>query len=761
MTFVNGSLLALGSLLLGVPILLHLLMRRKPSRQVFPAMRFLVKRHSANTRRLRLRHWLLLALRCAAILLLAAALARPSVASGMIGNWLVVGFLGVLLAIVLCVLALTISQSKGKLLTGGLGVLALLLGMAETYSVTKAIHQGGSVLLGDREAPVAAAIVIDTSPRMQYRHQNETRLEKAQRMASWLIRQLPNDSELAVLDSRRTGGGFSVDLGAAVTAVEGIQIANASLYVFTDLTSPSWPQESGAKLRQLLESMPDVLFYVIDVGVAETTNRFINTLQLSSEQLSNNATLTVQAEVANQRADSTSPIQLVMLQPSDQPPVRIDGELPPPVTTVRGRDTLQIPDGGTQWASFSVAGLTAGTHHGYVELEAADNLAFDNRRFFTVEVRRPWSILLVGSKTDSTDDLGEALAPSLLRQQGQARYDVTSIRQTDLAGQNLSRFDAVCLVDPKPLADSDWISLQRFVSNGGGIAIFAGRNASPASEFNSESARTVLPAGLKRAWRVPDGTNLAPTNFDHPILSAFRDIATTVPWDLLPVFRHWSLEDLTPDSRIVAAYGNGQPALAERIIGDGRVVLFTTPVSDVGTDKPWNYLINNEEPWPFVMLADRTMMYLVQSEGGRLNYEVGQPVRINVGDKGVAKRFQLFTPSGDWQDVNSVQGAVQFGFTDTQGTYQLYESGNAGSQGFSVNLPGSASNLDRLDEGRLGEILGPERYQMATDQEQIVRGIDQARIGREFYPFLMIVLALVLATEQLLANRFYTKVPST
>ena len=80
-TFVNLSLLA-GTALIAVPIVLHLIMRRKPKLLEFPALRFIQQRADMNRRRLKLRHLLLLLLRAAAIALLAFALARPSVKFG-------------------------------------------------------------------------------------------------------------------------------------------------------------------------------------------------------------------------------------------------------------------------------------------------------------------------------------------------------------------------------------------------------------------------------------------------------------------------------------------------------------------------------------------------------------------------------------------------------------------------------------------------------------------------------------------------------
>src|SRR5437870_13008322 len=76
MTFLHGYLLA-GLALAGVPILVHLIMRRKPRPLPFPAFRFLRQRHLINRRKLRLQHLLLLLLRMLLIAALCLALARP------------------------------------------------------------------------------------------------------------------------------------------------------------------------------------------------------------------------------------------------------------------------------------------------------------------------------------------------------------------------------------------------------------------------------------------------------------------------------------------------------------------------------------------------------------------------------------------------------------------------------------------------------------------------------------------------------------
>src|SRR5580692_6448975 len=78
MTFIHGYLLG-GLLLVGVPILLHLIMRQKPRQLAFPAFRFLRQKLLVNRRKLQLQHILL---RMLLIALLCLALARPRVQTG-------------------------------------------------------------------------------------------------------------------------------------------------------------------------------------------------------------------------------------------------------------------------------------------------------------------------------------------------------------------------------------------------------------------------------------------------------------------------------------------------------------------------------------------------------------------------------------------------------------------------------------------------------------------------------------------------------
>ena len=73
-----------------------------------------------------------------------------------------------------------------------------------------------------------------------------------------------------------------------------------------------------------------------------------------------------------------------------------------------------------------------------------------------------------------------------------------------------------------------------------------------------------------------------------------------------------------------------------------------------------------------------------------------------------------------------------------------------------MNLAGEETRLDRITTDQLEQIYGEDAFRLARERSEVVREIDQARMGREIYPFLLPVLALVLGLEFILSNRFYS-----
>ncbi len=793
MAFVNLSLLV-GGVLVAIPVVLHLMMRQRPKQFVFPALRFIHERRLANQRRLQLRHWLLLALRCGAVGLLVLALARPSVASGSLSSWLATGGLAALTAFAVLLTFAARARSVSPVVTGGFGAVAAGLFLVTLFVGVRAVG-GKSPILGDQEAPVAAAIVIDTSPRMQYRHENKTRLEAAQEMSQWLIRQLPAESQLAVLDSHSGSGAFAVDRAAAAKAIDRLRTAGTprplvetiessiqllqqkpelrrEIYVISDLTTSAWKSPS-ADLKKLLVANPEVLLYVIDVGVEKPRNFSLGELSLSGDVVPAGADVLLSTQVAASGVAGERTVELWVEQLDPTLPILRDGKPVLPKADLRESRTVRLPPGGSEQVQFKISGsvagakaasgarqsgLAAGVHQGWVRLLGQDGLALDDVRYFAFEVQPAWSVLLVAPQGVSTRYLSEALAPLELRESGRASFHCDIIEQSRLASQDLGDYLAVAMLDPEPLTADVWKKLADYCEAGGGVAVFLGNRAQPLASFQDAAAVKVLGGKLTRQVRTGGDVYLAPRTYDHPILAGFRQFSTSVPWDNFPVFYHWSLEELGATSRVVAPFGNGKPAVVENRLGRGSVLVMTTPISDpprpVGRPA-WNELATGEEAWPGFVLVYEMMVNLVRSGQSRLNLLAGETVVLPNDPAEYPDRYQLFTPLDQPQDVLARDGRLTIRFTEYPGAYRLRGQKQAPLvRGFAVNLSGDTSDLARLPRERFDEILGRGRYKMAKSQDEIDRAVGNDRIGSEFYPLLVTLLAFVLGIEHVLANQW-------
>jgi hypothetical protein len=658
-----------------------------------------------------------------------------------------------------------------------------VLAVVFLWLVVSALSAGGDGLLGDPDAPVAAVFVIDNSPRMEYRSENKTRLEVAKDDALWLLKRLPKGSEVAVVDARPGSAVFSVDLGAAESAIDRLKWTAVSramvemldnavklvsekselrkeIYVLSDISKVSWTEKVDPTLAKRLTESGEIAVYVVDVGVAEIQNASLGDLELSAQSIPQNSDLILSTTISRKGPEVERKVQVyVELQDPTRPFIE-NGELKLPEKELRNERIVKLKDGESRVVQIQLSGLGIGVHHGWIEVEGEDGLAVDDRRYFSVEVNDAWPVLVVAPPDVYWQAFTEAIAPYEFRKTERTRFDCVVVKPADLTNQNFEDYAAICLLDPTPLPPTTWERFGKYVREGGSMGIFLGHHAIQSNSFNQPAAQQLLPSRIERRWRTTErDLFIAPRSLDHPVMTVFRDFATSTPWNHFPVYRHWILGDLAENTEVVFRFSNGKPALLDRAVGKGRVLTMTTPVSD--SLRPpgrstWNEIPTGQDPWPYFVLANEATRYLVDSEGQRLNYVAGSYVALMNSKDRDPERYQLFSPADEPQELVARESRVEINFTEVPGTYRL--KGNRGgpvARGFSINVNAVATNTDRLEIHRLDEILGDENYQLANNRDEITPIVGDKRQGREFFPLLVLIVALLLGTENLLANRFY------
>lgn len=706
MGFLTPALLV-GMGLIAVPILLHLIMRRQPREFSFPALQFVKQRQDANRRKLNFRHLLLLALRCLLIAGIAFALARPTLR--------------------------------------------------------------GTGLKGKEGAPLAVALVVDNSLRMQYIERNEPRLVKAGEMASSLAEKLPDDTEIAVVDLSRAVSSFAADKGTAETRLRGLSaetnprpladaIRNAvklvaeqterrqEVFVFSDMNEVSFDEGAIAVIQQTLEDSPDVRIYIVDVGSGDAKNMEVAPLDVRATSLRPGEPLNIGVDISSVGYTEQALIEVFLEDAT--------GKL-----VKRGQRIVELGENGKGRTDFILGDLPLGTHQGAVQLSASDPLLFDNKRFFTVEVKEGANVLLLGETDADTLFLREALSPSLLGADAPKRFNITVDRFANAARINFEDFDSICLLDPPPLSDDVLNNLVDYTRKGGGVGIFLGHRATP-SGFNGDTPQKLLPGTLK--LRSRDETWFKPQRLDHPALAGLRDYAEEIPWQIYPVWTYWQFGEMSGDAYIVARFANNQPALVERPVGRGRVMTFTTPWSDpltpVGRES-WNALPTQNPPWPFVALANQLIGYLSQSDAGELNFLAGETVNLQLSPKQQVTDFVLKEPEGEAlrRTLPPGEDAIRISTTNELGNYRVAAGGRSGAldEGFSINAAADLSRLDRIDPVSLTAVFPKDRVHFAQSLDDVEEYVNIGRSGRELYPWAILFVAIVWGGEHWLANRFY------
>lgn len=795
------------ALLAVVPIILHWLMRPQPKKHIFPALRLVELRKKQNTRRLRMRHLSLLLLRIGVVLGIVFALARPRVPSS--------GYLptnmewGILTGVVLSAVAVNslLSRSRSRngsrvksmeeearkksrqlmLVSSGAFLLIFIFVVWPLQARIRSEDRTTSPPL-DGSIPVAAACVFDSSLSMDYKHQGKTRLESAQEIAVNHINTLPRGSQISFTDTSASGEArFSPDLSTVSTRIGRLETRAVShaldekllaaidshlssigkgseglpaeertddfireIYLFTDLTLGGWTEQRTNRLAEKLKGAEQIGLYIIDVGSESAIDNSLNDLKLSDSAVPPGGEVRLAVRVGT---TSKTPVEIPLslyLQSAEA-----GGEL-----VKQEQISVQASASSPGSAEFLIKNLQGTVCQGEVRLGSSDPLPFDDIQQFTIEIQPQIKVLVVSDTRREAEFWMNALSPEAIQapQALQGRGGNSIIcdwRGTkSLRSKPIGEYSTIALINAKSPTDEDWKELHGYVEGGGGLAVILGKEVDSASYFTPKSAMELLPGELfgHATFDPPQILDLAPGK-THPILKKFSELQITTIANS-EVRRYWRVKPVA-DSRTLIRYGDDKltPALLERNVGKGRVLLLTTGVSRQG----WNEL--PVSGWYFVALADQLTRYLSQHRVGEVNYFAGDSILLTLPESTAEQSFLLRKPSGQQMPMHatSEQSTLFLNDLDQLGSYRLLSSVRESSfeKGFSINYSPRESDPGRISETELAARLGKDRYRIVRSLEDLERTVRTGRIGVEAFPEFFAFLVLFFMLELALSNLFY------
>ncbi len=233
------------------------------------------------------------------------------------------------------------------------------------------------------------------------------------------------------------------------------------------------------------------------------------------------------------------------------------------------------------------------------------------------------------------------------------------------------------------------------------------------------------------------------------------------------------------DARTILYYQDDEPALIERVVrtgsAPGRVLLWTTSLSRLPeTNATWSEFPIGDY-WSFYYLMNQSVLYLTGTSGRKLAVEAGESVTLPLNPNteytdfhaqppGAADPIRLNNPTGGGPLVIPAMTMVGPG-RDPTGQWSVSASrpgGKADILGFSVNPPSEETQLETLSTDDLDAAFGKNKYELAGDSKELKEKVTIRHVGREIFPYLMLIILVLVTLENVLANTFYKeRAPST
>jgi Aerotolerance regulator N-terminal/von Willebrand factor type A domain len=740
---------------IAVPIVIHLLNRRRFKTVTWAAMRFLLAAQKQNTRRMRLEQILLLLVRCAMVALLVFAMAS-------VMPW-------------------------AESVWGSIG------------------------LIGNRGFPRAArthhVFVFDGSLSMNVSADGKSWFDAAR------------DRALRKMDNCPPGDGFSVlfmkdsptwivpeasaDAAKVKREIEAIQPShgNASLpaalnmvsaklgefsgrypnqavYFFSDFQKTTWSGLTGPKEGEkddkdvTAEIQAKARTVFVDVGKNDVANMAVSDLSLISAYALSGEETGFLAQVHNYGPEPKfNPKMEILVGKAKEGPG--DGPL-----TLRNVGHQLVGKGGpntVQGVAFTYKFPTPGTYVVQVKLDT-DPLELDNVRSLVLTVKETIPVLIVNGKPapDPFDRASEFLRLALnpFPKGAEPRFApirpkvVTPAQFQELPEADLAVYDCIFLADVPQLGPAEVRKLETHVRRGGGLVVAMGDKAADNFEFYNRAlfkqGQGLLPAELMKRVTAPADHHFSllgqEADFATAPLVEFRDPDYRAAL-LKARFRTYVEAKLTTDTRarvllsyqaersVPAADGAGpdkdlprnDPAIVEwnpplpRLepgpIGRstvpprmrGKVVLLTSTLN-----LDWN-------TWPGSPSFGAMMQELTRfAMSGRLREQaspVGTPIEEYLPAAGGELEASLFTPNlAAGQKPPKVRtqliddiNVFRFADTDISGIYKLALTNQNLEIPYAINVPAtvpggdSESNLARHDKDSLHGMFPAWDFQFVQD----------------------------------------------
>ncbi len=526
----------------------------------------------------------------------------------------------------------------------------------------------------------------------------------------------------AAVDTARPGPGIT-RFGPALRAAAGLLDQSAAsrreIVLISDFQKSGWDATQDVKLP------PSVKLTTVSVGEPSPANAAVVGLALEQKADPKGTVVSAAARVANYAVQPVTDREIVL---------EVDGHRVDAKRISAGAGaTATVP-----FAPFPVAGRTARV----TVRMAADALPADDAFHALVTVGGQVPVLILeGASAASDASLYLARALEVAASPGFA----TRITRADrVTPEEIAAAAVIVINDASPPSGPAGRALASAINGGAGLLVILGERAAW-----TEADADLLPGKLGPAIdrSGTSGGTLGYVDFSHP---AFEVFSSPRSGDLTAarIFRY---RGITSAPKVLARFDDGGVAVAERKVGRGVVIAWTSTF-----DSSWNDLPLKPVFVPFV---HQVMRHLGRYVEPRPWYTVGDAYdpadAPPMGPKGrpiAGSAFTVVAPSG--RAVEAVSGAVTrtVPLSET-GFYEIRPSSpGAGPIIVAVNGAPGESDLSMMDPSELRASVGaPPTTPGATPGHDMT--VEERERRQSLWWYLLATGLLLLVIEAAVASR--------
>ncbi|MFT5523082.1 MAG: hypothetical protein ACI9HK_001026 [Pirellulaceae bacterium] len=660
MNFMASWMIWAGLGVASIPIIIHLLNRRRFIRVDWAPMKYLKLTIKTNRRRLQLEQLILLAIRAIALILLFVALARPIVSNTGLGAWL-----------------------------GGKSRKARVVVIDDSVSMVASDQKATAF---DRAKNAAMEIVRQTSPGDQLTVfvtskpkqplSRNSQLDEPADLVQAISRLAPTDTMSQWASTLKTVHDYLREAAYPIHEV----------ILITDLQEAGWNDDVPDVVRKLSGS--EVSCKIIDVGRQLQANVTIKQMSQTTPVALVGTRVDLEAIVENHGGEKIGGLQATLH--FDNQTRSIDLPDLPPHTEAKIALSIRPSQPGLQRVRFELP---------------ADSLERDNQRFFVVDVRSAIEVQLVDGDPKPSAFLSETFFLEASFVSGSAPWNVTKIQDGDFTSDR-DVPDVKVLANVGSIDETAVRRLEQQVRGGMGLIIYAGDliDTELYNRLMYKDGKGLLPAKLS----ADDGSvdveiaGLSVAGLDDSPLAALVRLAPEVlsrvrPTRIAPV----EISESDQNVRVLAHWNDSEqkPALLERRFGDGTVYFWT-----ITADREWS----NWPQQPSFVLAMRNAVQSAAAQSATNSHSLaGEPIVAELEATNLPDGAKIALPGGSEPISLTVDTAtdppvLRHSDTMSAGFYPIHwltPQGQEQTRLFGVNVDARECTDQRLGETELTNLL--------------------------------------------------------